>query len=415
MDRIIEKTEQKRHRRKRLLRIAYWAVPAIAVAGIGISYLTGATVKAQDLTIVEAETAPLETSVAATGRVVPAFEEIVSSPVASHITAVYARPGDTVTAGMPLLAIDLRATEAQYNNMRDAHQIKIRELSQLRLANRIALSDLDMQVRVKAMEVNTLATEYADERRLDSLGSGTGERVRRAQTAHRTAELQLQALTERLAAERERLAAVEEAAVLALGNSARDLAEMERTMSRGRIPAPRDGVLTFLSSSIGSAVAPGEKVAVVGDLSSFKVTAEVPEGSSFKVRPGADVTVRLGNIELGGTVANVEPQSTGGAVPFTVTLADASNSRLRPGIRAQVYVSYGFKESAILIANGEYFQGPGEYNLFVAEGNKLHRRRVKLGDSNRLKVEVVEGIRPGERVVCSDMSRYEKYKTLTIE
>ncbi len=415
MDRIIDKNEMKRGRRKRLLRIACGSAGALVVAGIGISYITGATVNANDIRIVEAETAPLETSVAATGRVVPAFEEIISSPVASHITAVYAHAGDTVSQGMPLLALDLRATEAQYNNMRDAHQIKIRELEQLRLANRITLSDLDMQVQIKAMELNTLAIEVANERRLDSLGSGTGERVRRAETARRTAELELQALTGRLAAERERLAAVEDAAVLAAGNSARDLAEMEHIVNQGRIPAPRDGVLTFLSNSIGSTVAAGEKVAVVGDLSSFKVIGEVPEGSSFKVRPGADVTVRVGNVELEGAVENIEPQSTGGAVPFTVSLADASNSRLRPGIRTQLYVTYGFKESATLIANGEYFKGPGEYTMFVAEGDKLHRRRVRLGDSNRLKVEVVEGIRPGERVVCTDMKDFEKYKTLTIK
>ncbi len=415
MDRIIDKNEMKRGRRKRLLRIACGSAGALVVAGIGISYITGATVNANDIRIVEAETAPLETSVAATGRVVPAFEEIISSPVASHITAVYAHAGDTVRRGMPLLALDLRATETQYNNMRDAHQIKLRELEQLRLANRITLSDLDMQVQIKAMELNTLAIEVANERRLDSLGSGTGEHVRRAETARRTAELELQALTGRLAAERERLAAVEDAAVLAAGNSARDLAEMEHIVNQGRIPAPRDGVLTFLSNSIGSTVAAGEKVAVVGDLSSFKVIGEVPEGSSFKVRPGADVTVRIGNVELEGAVENIEPQSTGGAVPFTVSLADASNSRLRPGIRTQLYVTYGFKESATLIANGEYFKGPGEYTMFVAEGDKLHRRRVRLGDSNRLKVEVVEGIRPGERVVCTDMKDFEKYKTLTIK
>ena len=415
MDRIIDKEEMKRGRYKRLLRIALWAVPVVVAAGFGLSYISGATVKANDIRIVEAETSPLETSVAATGRVVPAFEEIVSSPVASHITAVYAHAGDSVHTGMPLLALDLRATEAQYNNMRDAHQIKIHELEQLRLSNRITLSDLDMQVQIKAMELNTLDIELTNERRLDSLGSGTGERVRRAETARRTAELELQALRARLDAERERLAAVEDAAVLNAGNSARDLAEMERIVAQGRIPAPRDGVLTWLSNSIGSAVGAGEKVAVVGDLSSFKVRGEVPEGSSFKVRPGADVTVRVGNVELAGTVENIEPQSTGGAVPFTVVLADASNSRLRPGIRTQLYVTYGYKESAILIANGEYFKGPGEYTMFVAEGDKLHRRRVRLGDSNNLKVEVVEGIRPGERVVCTDMSDYEKYKTLTIE
>lgn len=415
MDKIIDKEELKRSRRKRLLRICFWIVPAILIVGIGLSYITGASINGSDIRISEAVRGPLETTVAASGRVVPAFEEIISSPVASRILAVYAQPGDSVYEGMPLLALDLQATEAQYKNMQDAYRIKQHELTQLRLSNKSALADLDMQVKIKAMEVNTLAVDVENERRLDSLGSGTGERVRKAETAWQTGTLQLEALRRKLVAERERLAAVEDAAVLEAGNSARDLAEMERTVKQGKIPAPHSGVLTYLSNSIGSVVAAGEKVAVVGDLSSFKVIGEVPEGSSFKVKPGADVTVRISNVELEGRVANVEPQSTGGAVPFTVLLSDASNSRLRPGIRTQVYVSYGFKESAILIANGSYFKGPGEYIVFVAEGDKLHRRSVTLGDSNRQWVEVISGIQPGESVVISDMEKYEKYKTLTIK
>lgn len=415
MDKIIDKEVQKRSRRKRLLRITCWSAAGIALIASAFIYTSGKKVKASDIVISEAHQGPLETAVAASGKVVPAFEEIVNSPVSSRIVAVYAQPGDSVREGMPLLELDLRTTETQYKNLRDAHQIKVNELHQLRLANKSTLTDLAMQVKIKEMEVNTLAIEVENELRLDSLGSGTGERVRKARTAYNTGTLQLDALRQKLVAERERLAAVEEAAVLAVGNSARDLEEMARVVSQGKIPAPHDGVLTFLSNSIGSTIAAGEKVAVVGDLSRFKIDADVPEGSSFKVQPGASVKIRISNVELDGTVANIEPQAIDGAVPFSVTLTDASNARLRPGLRTQVYVNYGFKESTTLIPNGEYYTGPGEYMLFVADGNKLIRREVTLGDSNRQWVEVKEGISPGEKVVTSDMKKYLTYKSLTIK
>ena len=191
---------------------------------------------------------------------------------------------------------------------------------------------------------------------------------------------------------------------------------MGRTLSQGRIPAPLDGIITYLSNSIGSTVAAGERVAVVGDLSRFKVAGEVPEGSSYKVRTGADVKVRVGNTEMSGTVANVEPQSTSGAVPFTVTLDDAASSRLRPGLRVQLYVGYGFKDDVLRIPNGSYYEGPGVYTLFIADGDdRLVRRNVKLADSNREWVEVVEGLRDGDSVVLVDMSSYEKYNSLKIK
>jgi len=416
MDKPISENEKRRTIRRRMLKFSVWGAAGIITIG-SLLWLTGGTsVKVSELNLCAAETGPLETAVAASGRLVPASEEIVNSPISSRIMEVYARPGDSVRAGMPLVRLDLNEADAQYQNLRDAYRIKLSQLEQLRLSNRSILSDLEMQTQIKEMEVNRLAIEVENERRLDSLGSGTGDRVRQAQTAYATGRLELKGLRQRLVNERERLAAMESASMLELGNSARDMQLMERTLAEGRIPAPHDGVLTFLKTSIGSTVAAGEKLAVVGDLSSFKVEAEVPEGSSFKVKPGAEASVRLGNIELAGTVAAIEPQSTSGAVPFSVTLADASNSRLRPGVRVQVYVAYGFKERAVRIPMANYFKGPGEYRLFVEESpGKLRRRKVTLGDSNRDWVEVVEGISPGERVAVANMENYENFTTLTVK
>lgn len=416
MDKIIDKSEQQKERRRQWLRIGAWAVGIGAVVTVSVIWFGGKSVKRSDLSFGTAGHGPLETAVAATGRIVPAVEEIVISPVSSRILAVYAQAGDSVREGMPLLQLDLEEAESQYQNLRDNYQIKANGLEQLKLANRTTLSELDMQVQIKEMEVNRLTIEVDNELRLDSLGSGTGDRVRQAQTALATGKLELKGLRQKLVNERERLNNLEAATALEVGNSARDLEMMGRTLSQGRIPAPLDGIITYLSNSIGSTVAAGERVAVVGDLSRFKVAGEVPEGSSYKVRAGADVKVRVGNTEMSGTVANVEPQSTSGAVPFTVTLDDAASSRLRPGLRVQLYVGYGFKDDVLRIPNGSYYEGPGVYTLFIADGDdRLVRRNVKLADSNREWVEVEEGLRDGDSVVLVDMSSYEKYNSLKIK
>jgi HlyD family secretion protein len=54
--------------------------------------------------------------------------------------------------------------------------------------------------------------------------------------------------------------------------------------------------------------------------------------------------------------------------------------------------------------------------MFVTDGgNQLARREVKLGDSNREYVEVISGLKPGDRVVVSDMSEFAKNKKLKIK
>lgn len=64
-------------------------------------------------------------------------------------------------------------------------------------------------------------------------------------------------------------------------------------------------------------------------------------------------------------------------------------------------------EDVMRIKNGSYYTGPGTYELFVFNGDdELVRRTVRLGDSNFEFVEVVDGLKPGDRVVTSDMKRF---------
>lgn len=417
MDKNIDIKTRRRIQAKKALRIGVVIVVIAAVVIIPLMIFGGKSVRRSDLTITTAEEGPLETAVTASGRFVAAREEIVISPVASRIIAMYASPGDSVKEGMPLIELDLMEAETQMRNMADQLTISQKELEQQQLANRSLISDLQTQISIKEMEVNRLAIQVENERRLDSIGSGTGDRVRAAQTSYLTARLELEGDRQRLANERLRLASLEDALRLKVGNSARDLETMRHTMSRSRIPAPLDGVLTYLGGSIGANVAAGEKLAVVSDLTRLKIKGEIAETNSFKLTPGASVTIRYGNEETNGIVASIEPQSRDGSVPFTVTLSQgAADRHIRPGLRAQLYIDYGYKESVTRIPSGNYYKGPGQYTIFVAVSpTTLERRQVTLGESNRSWVEVVSGIRPGENVVISDMERYLSYSTLNLK
>ena len=64
------------------------------------------------------------------------------------------------------------------------------------------------------------------------------------------------------------------------------------------------------------------------------------------------------------------------------------------------------KDDVMRIANGSYYVGPGDYELFVVKNDQLLKRKVLLGESNFEMVEVISGIEEGEEVVVSDMSNY---------
>lgn len=414
MDREIPKEIIQRERRKRIIKWSAIGAGVIVVIAVAISFMR-ASVNATDITLSTADTGTIETSVNASGRVVPAFEEIINSPITTKIVEVYSREGDSVSEGTPLLLLDLQAAQTDIDKLNDERRMKHYSMEQTRLNNHTALTNLAMQVKVKEMDVNRKRVEVANERRLDSLGSGTGDRVREAQLAYDTGLLELEQLRQQLANERQVRDADMQLRQLELDIFEKEFAVKQRTLDDARIRAPRAATLTYLTNQIGQLVSQGEKVAVISDLSHFKVDAEIADSYGDRVSPGAHAVVRIGTTKLDGQVSTVTPLSKNGVIAFTVMLADDDNARLRSGLKTEVFVMCDIKDEVVRIANGSYFKGPGEYDMFVETSpGELERRKVKLGDSNFEYVEVVSGLKKGERVVTSDMSKHANSSKLKI-
>lgn len=414
MDREIPKEERHKAIRKRWTRVAIIAA-SIIVAIIAVGAIMRPSVKLSSIRTGVADRGTLETSVAGTGRVVPAFEQIINSPITSRIVEVYSKEGDTLSAGTPLLRLDLESAETEIKRMADERRSKQLEAEQTRLNNRTMLSDLEMQVKVKEMDVNRLRAEVVNERRLDSIGSGTGERVRQAEFAFETGRLQLQQLREQLANERDVHAATSKMKQLELSIFDKNFGEKQRTLEDARLKSPRRATLTYINDQIGQQVSQGEKVAVIADLSRFKVTAEIADSYADRVAVGSRVTIKAGNTELGGMVTNVTPLSKNGIISFSVTLDDDDHPRLRSGLKTEVHVLCDIRDDALRIPTGPYYHGAGEYEMFIINGDELVRRHVRLGESGYSFVEVLDGLSPGENVVISDMKEYAHKNKLTLK
>lgn len=414
MDKKIDKSQL---RRESMVRLVKWGIAVIVVVAVVVWTLSSIAtdVKSSNFTLSTVDEGPLETTAPASGRVVPAHEEIINSPVSTRLIKVFAQPGDTVMEGTPLLLLDLQEEETALQKLIDARNIRQQELIQLQLNNRTMLSDLEMQIKVSEMNINRLRIEVDNERRLDSLGSGTGDRVRQAETAYAEGKLQLEQLRTKLANERLRTAAAEHVQQLNVNSADKDIELKRRTLLRGQIPAPMDGVLTFVTTDLGSQVNAGEKVAVVSDLSSFKIIGDVAESYSNRVDIGSRVGVRFANQQIEGTVTNITPQAKQGLIEFVVSLDDPGYELLRSGQRAELNIIYGYKDKVTRLRSGAFFKGPGDYGLFVLDGdNMLVKRAVRIGDSNREYVEILSGLRPGDRVVISDMENYKNKNKLRI-
>ena len=416
MDKQIPKEVLRKERNKKLMKWGGAGVAVVVVIALLIN-LMQSSVHRKDLGISTVDQGTIEVSVTASGKVVPAFEEIINSPINTRIMEVYKRGGDSVDVGTPIMKLDLQSTETAYQKLLDEEQMRRYQLEQLKVNNNTQLSDLEMQVKVSAMKLNRMEMELRNERYLDSIGSGTTDKVRQAELAYNTGKLELEQMQMQLANEREVKAADLKVRQLEYSIFLKSLAEQKRMLEDAQIRSPRKAILTYINNQVGAQVSQGQQVAIISDLSHFKVEGEIADSYGDRVAAGGKAIVRIGTEKLEGIISSVTPLSKNGVISFSVQLNDDSNARLRSGLKTDVYVMNAVKEDVMRIANGPYYNmGRGEYELFVLTSeNKLEKRKVRLGDSNFEFVEVESGLQPGDQVVVSDMSDFRNRNSLKIK
>lgn len=414
MDREISKEVQRKEQRKQFIRIGT-AVGGFIVLIVVVISMLQTSLKRKDLNISTVDKGVIEVSVSASGKVIPAFEEIINSPINSRIVEVYKRGGDSVDVGTPILKLDLQSAETEYNKQLDEEQMKSLQLEQQRVTNHNKLSEMEMNLKVSRMELDRKAVELRNERYLDSLGAGTTDKVRQVELDYNVSILKLKEDEQKYKNEQALTEADLKVKELELNIFRKSLAETRRTLEDAQIRSPRKAILTYVNNEIGSQIGQGAKVAIVSDLSHFKIEGEIADTYGDRIAAGSKAVIKIGSEKLDGTISDVTPLSKNGVISFTVQLEEDNHKRLRSGLKTDVYVMNAVKDDVLRIANSSYYVGKGEYELFVVNGNLLLKRKVQLGDSNFEYVEVVSGLQEGDQVIVSDMNAYKDKNKLKIE
>lgn len=414
MDRVIPKEVKLKEQRKQIFKISVIVIAVIALIMLLIS-LMRTSLNKKELTFSTADRGVIEVSVSASGKVIPAFEEIINSPINSRIVEVYKKGGDVVEAGTPILKLDLQTAETDYKKLLDEEQMKKYKLEQLKVNSKTKLSDMSMQIKVSVMKLSRMQVELRNEHYLDSLGAGTTDKVRQAELSYNVAKLEYAQLKQQYENEHQIAAAELKVQELDFNIFRKSLAEMKRTLDDAQIRSPRKAILTFINNQVGAQISQGGQVATISDLSHFKVEGEIADTYADRITVGAKAIVKTGSDKLEGMVSSVTPLSKNGVISFTVQLTDDKNKRLRSGLKTDVYIMSAVKEDVIRIANFSYYTGAGEYELFVLKGNEIVKRKVRLGDSNFEYVEVLSGLKLNDEVVVSDMTNYKNKSRIKIK
>ena len=413
MDRKISKEVIARRKRKLTIKIGVAVVVAVTVFILLVQVFKSG-IRYDDIVISEVDRGALNVSVAATGKVVPLYEEVITSPVSSKILSVYKKAGDSLQVNEPILELDLVAFNADVEKQRDELEIKRSKLEQQRISSESALADLEMQIKIDEMKLKRMAVLLRNERYLDSIGASTTDKIRQTELDFEVQTLQLEQLKLKYRNQQQTAAADLKAMELDCRIAEKNAALLQKTMGEAEVRSPRAATLTWINDQIGSNVAEGGQLAIVSDLNHFKIEGQIADSYADKISPGNPVEVKLGSLLLRGNVGSVAPSVKEGMINFIVLLDESDNSRLRSGLNVDLYIVNSIRDEVLRIDNRSYYTGSGEYDLWVIEGDKAIKRRVRLGESSFDKVEVIEGLQEGQRTIISDMSRYRKEKELVL-
>jgi HlyD family secretion protein len=414
MDRELSADIKRKIRTRMILRIAV-AVLLLIVGLVALRAVLRPSLERNRIRTSVVEIGPIEASVTASGVTVPEYEQTITSPVQTKIVRALRKSGDTVKAGESVVVLDKEALESANRRLLDELEVLKNRKQQLTLE--LQRQHIDFQARYDVQQLQTRFKQSEMERtkHLYDLGGATRASLDMATLDLEIAQRELLQLSSQVENQKAALDADLRELDLNLRIQQSKVDEMQRQVELANSRADRDGVVTWVNDNIGSAVSAGEVVARVADLGSYRVEAKISDLHVAALRTGGPVTVRIGERDLRGRIAAINPAVQNGVITFSVELVSSNDSLLRPNLRADVYVVTSRKDRTCRVKNGPFYNGVVDQKIFVVKDDKAVRRTVSIGVSNIDFVELEGDIAEGEEVIISDMKAFVHMDEIDID
>jgi HlyD family secretion protein len=202
-----------------------------------------------------------------------------------------------------------------------------------------------------------------------------------------------------------------------LVNMRKNLALVKERVENLNVTAPVDGELGLLSPEIGQSINRGENMGQINVLTSYKVTSQIDEHYIDRVRTQLDATLdRQGN-KFNLTVRRVYPEVRNGTFKIDMIFRDSMPDNIRTGQTYYISLQLGQPKVSVLVPIGGFFQETGGQWIFVLDPTESFatKRNISIGRKNPKYYEVLEGLKPGEKVIVSGYETFGKNEKLILK
>ncbi|MDQ1061376.1 efflux RND transporter periplasmic adaptor subunit [Stenotrophomonas sp. SORGH_AS_0282] len=190
--------------------------------------------------------------------------------------------------------------------------------------------------------------------------------------------------------------------------------EVQRQVDALTLRAPFDGQVGQVQATQHTQVAANAPILGVVDLSRFEIEIKVPESFARDLSIGIPAQLTSGNGQpFPGEISAVSPEVVAGEVNARIRFTDKQPQGLRQSQRMQSRIVLDTRRNVIKVERGPFVeQGNGQ--AYVMDGDTAIRRPVRLGVSSLGEVEILSGLRPGDRVVVSGADLFGGAESVSI-
>lgn len=199
------------------------------------------------------------------------------------------------------------------------------------------------------------------------------------------------------------------------------LVAIESRLSDRLIKAPFGGVVGLRNISVGALVEPGDLITTLDDDSVMKLDLAVPSVHLATLRPGLEVeatTRAYGDRRFSGEVRSVDSRVDPVTRSVVVRVLVPNPERLlKPGMLMQVNLRKDRRRTLVIPEAALMPQGREQFVLVAApagEAHKVERREIRIGSRRPGEVEVLQGLREGERVITHGTLRVRPGQTVEV-
>jgi HlyD family secretion protein len=401
-----------------LKRRAVWVAGAIVLVGVAAALVftwrgSSQSINAARLRIAEVGRGTLIRDAAVNGRVVAAVSPTLYSTTVATVT-LKVQAGDTVKKGQILAVLESPdLSDALKREESSTNQLEAEVARQEILAKKqrlVAQRDADTS------EIDRLSAQRTLERYESVAQVGAVAKIdyQKAQDALRSAEIRSKQAIQAAKLEGDDVALELKTKQGELQRQRLTLANAQRRVDELSVRAPVDGFIGTLSVANRSVVPANTALMTLVDLSQLEVEVEVPETYVADIGLGMGADIETGDIKATGKLSAISPEVVGNQVLARVRFNGAQPAGLRQNQRVSARLLIDQRPNVLMIARGPFVESEGGRFAYVVRDGIAVRTPIKMGATSVTAVEILGGLKEGDKVVIAGTETFENAARVSI-